>query len=162
MIEPGDIFATPPASWWSKWLCEIIGAKTFHWGMLVKQDNDGWIITESIGKGVALTRFDYDNAYIYRIKDLGEVSSDDLISIISYYGAYKYDWDVPLKTALWWMLKHYFGIIIPRWRDKEVNCQEWVCLIANELGVKIIPDDEYPMCTNLEKSPFLYRLPEVM
>jgi len=33
-------------------------------------------------------------------------------------------------------------------------------LIAYELGVKVIPDDEYPMCTNLENSPYLEYLGE--
>ncbi|GAI76393.1 unnamed protein product [marine sediment metagenome] len=156
-IKVGYLGATTPTSWWTELLCKIIGASTWHWFMFVVPDTDGWIITESIGKGVALTRFDYEKSYIYRIKGL-EVSPEKLISIISYYGAYRYDWDVAFKTALWWFLKHYFGKLIPRYHDKEVNCQEWVCLLAAELGVKIIPDGEYPMCTNLERSPYLEEL----
>lgn len=154
-MKTGDLFATSPGSWWAKWLCSIIGAKTFHWGMLVMEDTDGWIITESISKGVALTRLDYGEVYFYRIKELDEVTPSRLLSLISHYGTYRYDWDVAFKTALWWLLKHYFGIVIPRWHDKEVNCQEWVTLLACELGIKIIPDNEYPMCTNLENSPYL-------
>ncbi|MBA7708807.1 hypothetical protein ES703_117711 [subsurface metagenome] len=127
--------------------------------MFVDHDSEEWIITESIGKGTAITRFSYPRAYIYRIKGV-EVKAKDVISVHSHYGEWRYDWDVPLKTALWWLLKHYFGKVIPRWRDKEVNCQEWVCLLAIELGVRVIPEDEYPMCVNLEHSPNLEYLGE--
>jgi len=158
-LRPGDLFAIPPGGWLARQLCRIIGAKTFHWGMFVDHDSEEWIITESIGKGVAITRFSYPRAYIYRIKGV-EVKAKDVISVHSHYGEWRYDWDVPLKTALWWLLKHYFGKVIPRWRDKEVNCQEWVCLLAIELGVRVIPEDEYPMCVNLEHSPNLEYLGE--
>lgn len=155
-IAPGDLFATPPSSWMEKLICRIIGAKTFHWGMFVTEtDQDRWIITESLDKGVSLTKFDYPEAYIYRIKSSRLIMPYRLLSIVADYGAYKYDWDVSLKTALWWLCKHYLGKTIPRWHDKEVNCQEWVVLIARELGVKIISRDEYPMCTNLEHSRHL-------
>jgi len=154
-IKSGDLFATPPKGWLEKRLCGIIGAKTYHWGMLIAEDDKGWVITESIGKGVALTRFDYPEAYIYRIKDIGEVNWKRLISIVADYGAYPYDWEVVLRTAIWWLVKHYLGKILPIIKDKKVNCQEWVVLIAYELGVKIIPDDEYPCCENLENSPYL-------
>ena len=153
-LKPGDLFATPPSSWWARLVCRTIGAKTFHWGMFIVEDNDGWIITESLGKGVALTRFDYEKAYLYRIKGL-DVTPDRLITLISHYGVYRYDWDVPFKTALWWLAKHYLGKTIPRWHDKEVNCQEWICLLSKELDCEIIGENEYPMCTNLENSPKL-------
>ncbi|GEM_PF-6261232 len=154
-IKTADLFATPPNTWWERWICRIIGAKTFHWGMFVAQHDSGWIITESIGKGTALTRFTYPKACIYRIKELGEVDWRRLIAIHAEYGELPYDWQVLFRTAIWWLLKHYLGKAIPVIKDEAVNCQEWVVLIAYELGVKIIPDDEYPMCTNLENSPYL-------
>ena len=160
-IKTGDLFATPPHGWLEKKLASLIGAKTWHWGMLISEDAKGWVITESIGKGVVLTRFTYPHAYIYRIKDIGEVTWKRLISIVADYGDYPYDFTVAFKTAIWWLLKHYLGKVIPVVHDKAVNCQEWVVLLACELGVKIIPDDQYPMCTNLENSPFLELLGEV-
>jgi hypothetical protein len=84
-----------------------------------------------------------------------------LVQIHAKYGDYPYDWDVMLQTGIWWLAKHYLGKVIPIVKDKEVNCQEWVTLLASELGVKIIPDDEYPMCTNLENSPHLEYMGEV-
>jgi hypothetical protein len=129
--------------------------------MFVAQDNGNWIITESITKGTALTRFTYPKAYIYRIKDFGEVDWRRLIAIHAEYGELPYDWQVLFWTAIWWLFKHYLGIVIRVIKDSAVNCQEWVCLLAYELGVKLIPDNEYPMCTNLENSPYLEYLGEV-
>lgn len=119
------------------------------------KDADGWIISESIGKGVALTRFDYEEAYIYRIKGLKGISFIDILSAHSKYGAYPYDMEVNFRTALWFILKHYLGIVIPRVRDKKFNCQEHVCAIASELGFDLIPPKDYPACINLEHSPNL-------
>jgi hypothetical protein len=159
-IKTADLFATPPNTWWGKWICRIIGTKTFHWGMFIAENDRGWVITESIGKGVALTRFDYPRAYIYRIKGIREVDCRWLVSIVADYGAYPYDWEVAFRTAIWWLVKHYLGKAIPIIKDEAVNCQEWVVLIAYELGVRLIPDNEYPMCTNLENSPYLEELGE--
>ena len=160
-IKTADLFGVPPHGWLETKLAALIGSVTWHWGMFIAEDDKGWVITESIGKGVALTRFTYPHTYIYRIKDIGEVTWKRLISIVADYGDYPYDFTVAFKTAIWWLLKHYLGKVIPVVHDKAVNCQEWVVLLACELGVKIIPDDQYPMCTNLENSPFLELLGEV-
>jgi hypothetical protein len=162
-LKPGDLFGVPPSSWWQRWLCSIIQAKTFHWGVLVGRDAGGWITSESLGKGTALGRFVYERAYIYRMKNLGyEPSLEDLISIHSHYGDLPYDWDVSLQTAAGWLLQHYLGKTLPRWHDSEVNCQEWVVLVASELGCRLIPEDEYPMSVNLERSPYLQYLGEII
>ena len=160
-VKTADLFAIPPDTWWTKWVCRVAGAKTFHWGMFIAEDDKGWVITESISKGVALTRFNYLRAYVYRIKDIEEVNWKSLISVVADYGDYPYDWEVAFRTAIWWLFKHYLGKVIPVVKDKAVNCQEWVVLIAYELGVKIIPDGEYPMCINLENSPYLECIGEV-
>jgi hypothetical protein len=129
--------------------------------MFIAEDDRGWIITESIGKGTALTRFTYPKAYIYHIKDIGEIDWRRPISIHAEYGELPYDWQVAFRTAIWWLFKHYLGTVIPVIKDEAVNCQEWVVLIAYELGVRLIPDDEYPICTNLENSKYLEYLGEV-
>ena len=159
-IRSGYLAAIPPSSWWAKWLCKIIKAKSFHWFIFVKSDRFGWIISESIGKGTALTRFHYPNAYIYKIKGL-EVKPDQIIQFHSFYGGWRYDWDVAFKSALWWLLKHYFGILIPRHRDKSVNCQEWVNWFAENFDYKIVEDWEYPVSKNLEDSKYLEFVGEI-
>jgi hypothetical protein len=155
-MKSGYLFATPPGQWWAKWICRILGARTFHWGMVVQKTSGGdWITTESIGKGTALSRLWGREIYLYRVKGLEEVKPKQIYEIHSAYGECHYDIEVYIHTAIWWLLRHYLGVIIPIVRDKKFHCQEWVCLLACELGVKIIPDDEYPICTNLENSPYL-------
>lgn len=154
-IKPGDLGATPPSSWWTRLICQAIGARTFHWFMFIAKDGDDWVTTESTGKGTAISRLGDRKAFIYRIKGLPQVDPAKIIAIHSQYGEWKYDWEVIFLTGIWWLCRHYLGKILPVVRDKKVNCQEWVVLLATELGVKIIPDDEYPMCTNLENSPLL-------
>lgn len=147
--------ATPPGTWWAKRICKILGARTFHWGMLVMPDGDDWVTSESTGKGTTISRLSDRKAFIYRIKGLPPVDPAKIIAIHSAYGEWRYDWEVIFRTGIWWLCRHYLGKILPVVRDKKVNCQEWVVLLATELGVKIIPDNEYPMCTNLEKSEYL-------
>jgi hypothetical protein len=161
-IRTTDLGATPPNCWWERWICGILGAKTFHWFKFVVEGEDGrWIISESISKGTALTKCAYPKFYVYRMTDVDCVDWRRLIEIHAENGELPYDWQVAFRTAIWWLFKHYLGKVLPVLKDRQVNCQEWVCLIANELGVKIIPDDQYPMCKNLEESPYLECLGEV-
>lgn len=154
-VKTAYLGATPPEGWWTKLICRILGAKTFHWFIFVVQDDKGWIISESVGKGTSLDYLIDDKVYVYRIREVRQVNPMRLISIHAEYGQLPYDWQVILLTGLWWLCKHLLGKIIPVIHDKAVNCQEWVCLVAHELGVHIIPDDQYPDCVNLEHSPHL-------
>jgi len=152
------LFATPPHSWWQRLICRIINAKTFHWGWLVCQYGDDWITSESTGKGTTISRLGKQKVYFYRVKGLDNIDPLEVLDIHSKYGLWKYDWNVIFRTAVWWLVKHYLGKMLPRHHDKEVNCQEWVVLIAKELGVNIISDNEYPCCHNLEQSLYLEHL----
>lgn len=143
-------------------MCRAIKATTFHWGCFVTPDDKGWIITESLmGKGVSLTRFIYPKVKIYHIKGLGEVSPDTLIGIVADYGGLPYDFEVNFLTAIWFLLRHYLGIVIPVVRNKRLNCQEYIIMLGVELGVNIIPSSEYPYSGNLESSPNLEYIGEV-
>lgn len=162
-LLPGDLFGIPPINWWEERLCSIIDAKTFHWGMFVMLDGPEWIITESISKGPAITRFTYPRSHIRRIRALGMIDPVKIISAVSQYGGYPYDWDVNYRTAIWWFAKHYLGKALPIERDKQFNCQEYVVMLANVLAdVNIIPGSEYPDCVNIETSPELEYLGELI
>lgn len=154
-LQNGYLVGIPPSTWLPKLCCKIVGAKTFHWLMLVGRDPKGWMCSESINKGTALTRFNYDKAYIYKIKNIPEPSMYKLISIHSWHGWCEYDNLVNFRTAIWFILKHYLKIIIPVIHNHKFNCQEHVVYMASELGVKLIAENEYPFCVNLEKSPML-------
>jgi len=156
-IKPGDLFATPPNGWLSKMICKRLGAKTFHWGIILAEcENKDFITSESTSKkGTSVSRLAGRKARIYRLMGIYGVTPLHLVAIHSEYGELPYDWQVGFWTGLWWLLKSYFKVILPVRKDNKVNCQEWVCLVANELGVHLTPDDEYPICTNLENSPYL-------
>lgn len=154
-LGPGYLFGVPPVNWWQRWLCRLGGSATFHWGMLVGPDAAGWIGTESLaGKGPSITRFAYPHARIYKIKEL-HVSPDDIVSLHSQYGETPYDWDVSLRVAIWYLVKHYFGKLLPLEKDRQFNCVEWVNLLAVEMNARLVPEGEYPTPKALEHSPLL-------
>ena len=155
-LQNAYLFGIPPTSWISRLACRIVGAKTFHWGMIILKDEDGYITSESLSKGTSVSRFIYPEAYIYRIKDLQNVpTTNTLLSYHSWGGDAVYDTAVNVWSGIWFILKHYFKKAIPIIHNNKYNCQEWVVYMAAMLGVKIIPDDEYPYCLNLENSNYL-------
>jgi hypothetical protein len=155
-IKNGDLFGTPPSGWLANLACKIVKAKTFHWGIIIGKDKDGYITSESLGKGTSVSRFVYPKAYIYRIKKLRhEPETYKLVSYHSIYGNTLYDMQVNFLTGIWFILKHYLKIVIPVIKNHTFNCQEHVVYMSVMLGAKIIPDNEYPYCVNLENSPQL-------
>jgi hypothetical protein len=153
-LRTGYLCAEAPGSCWAKWICRILGATTFHWFMLVEPTGEDWITTESIQKGTSLSRLGWRKVRVFKIKGL-EVTPKQIYEVHSAYGECPYDYGVYFRTAVWWLLKHYFNKIIPITKDKAFHCEEWVCLLAVELGAKIIEDNEYPTPELLENSPYL-------
>ncbi len=155
-IHNGDIAGIPPGGWLPKLICRILKAHTFHFCMIIGKDKDGYITSESLGKGTAVSRFVYPKAYIYRIKKLEhEPETYRLLSFHSWRGECGYDQQVNFLTGVWFLLKHYLKIVIPVIKNHTYNCQEWICYMASCLGVKVISENEYPYCRNLEKSGVL-------
>jgi hypothetical protein len=161
-LKNGDLFGIPPSGFLATTVCKILHARTFHWGMVISKDKDGYICSESIGKGTAVTRFVYPKAYIYRIKKLKhEPDMYRLISFHSQRGEAIYDMQVNYLTGIWFILKHYFKIVIPIISNHTFNCQEWVCYMASCLRCKIIESDQYPYSKNIEESEFLEFVGEI-
>jgi hypothetical protein len=160
-LQVGDLFGIPPNSKLEKFICKVLGAKTFHWGIIIGKDDAGYITSESLGKGTAVTRYEYPVGHIYRIKGLQATPSlQEMVSIHSARGECVYDMEVNFLTGIWFLLKHYLKIVIPIIHNHIYNCQEWVVYFAAMLGFKIIRDDEYPYCINLENSTALEYLGE--
>jgi len=154
-IHNGDLFGIPPSGF-AKLICKILKANTFHWGMIIGQDKDGYITSESLNKGTSVSRLVYPKAYIYRIKNIRhEPETYKLVSYHSWYGDKLYDMRVNILTGIWFLLKHYLKIVIPVIKNHTYNCQEWVIYMTYCLGHKIISDTEYPYCVNLERSEHL-------
>lgn len=162
-IQPGCLFAEPPGNWLERKLASIQKARTWHWGILIAPtvDND-WITSEDLDKGTAISRLNGKHAFVYSIKGLLSVNPMDIIAIHSEYGSLPYNWSVTALVIIWWLIKHYLGIVIPSViHDKPANCEEWCVLVAAMLNAKIIPDNAYPTQYNLENSPFLEYVGEV-
>ncbi|MDD5700628.1 MAG: hypothetical protein PHU23_01145 [Dehalococcoidales bacterium] len=170
-VKPANLFGCPPTTWYQKKLLNIQNARTWHWGAFVMPifsryssntyDVTDWAISESGNKGTQITRLRGRHVYVYRIKDLAEVTLEEIIEAHSDYGDLPYDIDVNFRAAIWWIFKHYFDKVLPIEIDKAFNCQEWVCTFASILGVGIIPQNEYPTPYTLEHSPALECLGEV-
>jgi hypothetical protein len=167
VLKNAYLAGIPPEGFLAKLICKILKAKTFHWLIIVGENkfsdisNCKYITSESLGKGTSIARFNYPKAYIYRIKGLRhEPYSMRLIGYHSLYGDTVYDMQVNILTGIWFLLKHYLKIVIPVIRNHTFNCQEHVIYMASMLGVKLIPDDEYPYCVNLENSDYLEFLGE--
>jgi hypothetical protein len=155
-LHNGDLAGIPPSGWLANFVCKIIHAQTFHWTMIIGRDKDGYITSESLGKGTSVSRFVYPRAYIYRIKSLKhEPETSRLISFHSWQGDKGYDMQVNFLSGIWFLLKHYLKIAIPVIHNNKYNCQEFVVYMAYCLGAKIIPENEYPYCVNIEKSEYL-------
>ena len=155
-IHNGDLFGIPPHGFVATIICKILHSRTFHWGVIIGRDKDGYITSESLGKGTSVSRFVYPKAYIYRIKALKhEPETYRLVSFHSWQGDKGYDMQVNFLTGVWFILKHYLKIVIPVVKNHTFNCQEWVIYLASCLGREIIDADSYPYCINLEKSEYL-------
>ena len=155
-IHNGDLFGIPPHGFVATIICKILHSRTFHWGVIIGRDKDGYITSESLGKGTSVSRFVYPKAYIYRIKALKhEPETYRLVSFHSWQGDKGYDMQVNFLTGVWFILKHYLKIVIPVVKNHTFNCQEWIIYLASCLGCKIISDIEYPYCVNIERSPML-------
>ena len=161
-IKNGDLAGIPPSGFLAKLVCRIVKAHTFHWLMIIGKDKDGYITSESLGKGTSVSRFVYPKAYIYRIKSLKhEPETYRLISFHSWQGDKGYDMQVNFLAGIWFILKHYLKIIIPVVKNHTFNCQEWVIYLSYCLGSKVIREAEYPYCRNLEKSEYLEYIGEL-
>jgi hypothetical protein len=175
-LRPGDLFETPPSAWHTKEIARLQGARGFHWGMIISPEN--LIATESIEKGTAITRYEYQQAYIYRIKALNNVSTDDILNAIAYYGRSTYGMGENFDTAFKYLVAYWLpqypweGPPLPSWApgwpglpevDKSftkplnapVNCIQYITLIAQKLGYVILPEGQLVVEVNLENSPYL-------
>jgi len=156
VLRKGDLFGVPPHGWLPTFVCKVVKSKAFHFGMVIGSDKDGYITSESLGKGTSVSRLVYPLVYVYRIKTLKhEPETYRLLSFHSWQGDKGYDMQVNFLAGVWFLLKHYLKLAIPIVKNNTYNCQEWIVYLAYCLGVRVISEDEYPYCRNLEKSESL-------
>lgn len=167
-IKPADLFEIPPTSWWEKELCRIGKSRGWHWGMLIGHYSYGWLATESLSSGPAITRYNYPLAYIYRMKGLAPVESDFITNLVTQYSNYCYNLTDDFRAAIWLLLKLYTSKLLHFMSNLDhpdqgvtnplshsVNCVEYVCRLASQMGVKLIADEEWATPLTLEQSTSL-------
>ncbi len=177
-IRPADLFGNPPGAWFTKEISRLQGSETFHWGMWVRPQD--LVVTESIDKGTAITRYNYSASHIYRIRALQDVSTEDILNAIADYGRSTYGMSENFSTASQFLLAYYApqyiweGPPVPSflpgwpWRkdtvlqktfskplNAPVNCIQYVTLLSRRLGYEILPEGDLVVEINLENSPLL-------
>jgi hypothetical protein len=177
-LRPADLFANPPGTWYTKYLCQLQGSKTFHWGLWVDPPNN--IITEAIGKGSTVDIFPYAESYIYRIKAAQNITEQDILNAIAQFGRSGYSFSDDLQTAWAFILDYWLPLypnegppvpsFLPGWPSSwgtpvdysfskpfnaPLNCMEYAVSICQLLGYQILPPGEIVVEKNLENSPLL-------
>lgn len=159
-LRNGDLIGVAPSGWLATTICKILKAKTFHWAVVIGRDSGGYILSESLGKGTAVTRLRYAHYYAYRVRGCPAPTTGFLLGVHADNGDLEYDMQVNYLTGAWFLLKHYLKIVIPIVKNHTFNCQEWAVFLTLQWARSIIPRDDYPYCINLEQSPQLEFLGE--
>jgi len=159
MIESGDIFATPNNSLIGKLARKLIRPYNdrFHYGLVWENLGDGYLILESVGKGIAVGRlsfYDGQDVKFYRVDCPSELRYSAPYALTK-HGRSKYDYLLILRIivqGLWTVFKNLLkgeGIHPIRaedlsWaRDNSFVCTEAVDEAYKMVGVSIIP---YGVC----------------
>lgn len=159
-LIPGDIFATEGRGIVGRGCRRVFTPDTdrFHHGLLWQKtaEND-WIILESIGKGIAVSRLsEYKDRDIkfYRVNCPDEIR-DNVCQELTKWGRYSYDYLLIIKIGwgiLWVLLQNVlkgkFHKItadnLPYSKDAHFICIEAVDLPYYHLGFTIIPPTRMP------------------
>ncbi|MDD5229706.1 MAG: hypothetical protein PHC43_00095 [Candidatus Marinimicrobia bacterium] len=111
-----------------------------------------YVTSESIPKGTAVSRVVGRKMKIYRLKGDPDIYSNQILDVHSEYGEMPYGWQMNFWTAIAFLAKYYFGKVIPVFKTKGINCISWVDFGSAQLGYNIIPEDEWVLESELEKS----------
>ena len=113
-LESGDLFATKNLGLLGKLASALMRPKTdrFHFGLIWRKTDSGYLILESIGKGIAVGRLSfYGDADIkfYRVNCPQEIRRKAPMALTK-YGRAKYDYLLILKIVIqgfWGAIKNF-------------------------------------------------------
>lgn len=164
MLQAGDIFATKGSGLIGKLARKLMQPETdrFHYGLILQyiEDEDDYIILESIGKGIAVGRLSFyqgSDIKFYRVVDCPEIIRAYAPIALTQYGRAEYDYALLFKIIIqgfWLIIKHLFteGKIRPiypwelSWcRDNYFVCTEAVDAAYDMVNESIIPDAMTPV-----------------
>lgn len=163
-LIPGDLFATPPLSPFTRFFADLLTAETFHWGLVVHpfstEAGADYEIMEAIpskGVGVGLLSKMYADTPIrvYRVKATTRPSEGEIESIADSYGRSIYGFTALPGIIAWWIAFHTLRILDaqpPAIDLGSIVCTAWVTQVWRDLGVDLVPNQAYPTPNMLETS----------
>ena len=176
-LIPGDIFATKGEGIVGRVCRSIFTPDTdrFHHCLLWQKTDEGdWVILESIGKGIAVSRLsEYKNRDIkfYRVNCPDEIRNQ-VCPELTKWGRYSYDYLLIVKiaiAALGVLLRNYltgkFRKItadnLPYAKDAHFICIEAIDLPYYHLGFTIIPPTRMPVPSAVKQAELEGRITEI-
>lgn len=146
----------------------IIGAVSYHWGMVGERVVDDpestgdYSVFDSTNKGITahlLSEYQTRHMRIYRPKmepGVYVALKDHIMKRYYYYGDQRYDYVGVLMVALWCLLRK-LGLSKEWWvhNSRKFWCLEFNEVVLRDLWEPLVPTDEPPYPTNMENSPKL-------
>ena len=165
-LKVGDCLAFESTGWQK--IVKLIGARSFHWGMIGGPLQDDSIsegdysIFDSTSKGITahlLSEYRARGMRVYRIRiedDYHKELAPLLMKRYFYYGDQRYDWFGVLAVATWLLLRK-LGFNVEWWvhDSNRFWCLEFNELVWRDLGYPLVPENEPPHPGNMERSPAL-------
>jgi hypothetical protein len=170
-LQPGDIFATKGSGFLS-WLsrsCTAPDTDRFHYGIILREYQDDYLILESIGKGLSVGRLSfYEGANIkfYRAACLLHLREAAPLELTR-WGRSLYDYLLIIKLivqGLWLLLWHRRRIKPEEltWsQDNALICTEAVDIAYDAVGVNIIPIHTCPTPSAFRQAELEGRISEI-
>lgn len=127
---------------WDGWGWHMAIAVEYH-------KTKGWLIAESIGKGVTLSWLDcYDRPFKSYNWFNKEISAYKIRRFLADRAGCRYDVSVYIFTLLQYLVLHWFNHPLPRVLDRKYTCWELVFEFCREMGKPIQAPHKYPMITD--------------
>jgi len=150
---------------------KIIGAVTYHWGMVGERLMDDpvsagdYSVFDSTSKGITahlLSEYQTRHMRVYRPRmEPGDQErlKELILKRYYYYGDQRYDYKGVVMVALWCLLRK-LGFKVEWW---EHDSSKFWCLEFNEIVLRdiwrpLVPITEPPYPTNMENSRFLEKI----
>ena len=152
-------------------MMKIIGAVSFHWGMVGEKMADDtssigdYSVFDSTSKGITahlLSEYQCRHMRVYRPKmeqEVYERLKSNIIKRYYYYGDQRYDYKGVAMVALWCLLRKLgFGVEWWEHNSSRFWCLEFNEIVLRDLWKPIVPISEPPYPTNMENSPMLTKI----
>lgn len=150
---------------------KIIGAVTYHWGMVGERVVDDsmsagdYSVFDSTSKGITahlLSEYQSRHMRVYRPRmepGVHVALKDHIMKRYYYYGDQHYDYKGVAMVALWCLLRK-LGLKVEWWvhDSNKFWCLEFNEVVLRDLWKPLVPITEPPYPTNMENSSILEKI----